>query len=131
MIYFELINWVKQRKNKESGVMADITKCGVFSSRDVEKEIVRLEKRVEVLKQLKSAFPGTTTDWLKGVFLIPDSFFLQHAKAVAVHELGLANGSPKTWPLSYVNWEDAISALQKNYFSIDSAGVRYWVKNPE
>ena len=55
--------------------MSSITnECGIIDSRDIEKEIVELEKRLRALKGLENDYPGGAIDWLKGVTLIRVAF---------------------------------------------------------
>lgn len=129
--------WIcDERKNKENSAMVDINnECPIIDSKNVEQEIIRLEKRVKALKGLGSdytkldgEFDGEIADWMEGITLVRDTFFPEHTKAVAANNLGSLNLN--VWPLSFINWEDAAEALKKSYEAIDYDGIKYWIKKP-
>lgn len=97
----------------------------VIDSRDVEKEIRRLEKRIKILKGLGNAYPKESVNWLEGVTLIRDSFFVQYAKATAADASDM-----NVWPLQHINWVNAVEAFKAKHVPIDFEGVTYWVKKP-
>lgn len=52
----------------------------VIGSRDIEEEIVRLEKKVEILKELRNKFSKGFPEDTKEIHLIRDSFFVHYTK---------------------------------------------------
>jgi hypothetical protein len=116
-------------KNKENGMPAKIVEIHntnpIINSKTIEREIIYHEKRIKILKELGDSFPGEAVDWLGGISLIRDDFFLEHAKAKAAEVFDM-----NVWPLQYINWEEAAEALMARYIPIDFEGVTYWVKKP-
>jgi hypothetical protein len=112
--------------------MVDINnECPIIDSKNVEQEIIRLEKRVKALKGLRNdytkldgKFDGEIADWVEGITLVRDDFFSDHAKSMAADQLNLG-----IWPLPFVDWEKAAESLKERYIPIDYNGVKYWVKN--
>lgn len=97
----------------------------IIGSKRIEGRISELLREVNTLKQLGNIFSGESAEWLDGVVLIRDSYFTEYAKQLASKSKDLTS-----WPLPYINWEEATSALLKDYENIDFDGVTYWVKKP-
>ena len=65
-------------------------------------------------------------DWEYGETLIRDSYFQGYAEELA-DDIGAIDRNAK-WPLTCIDWERASRELQSDYFSVDFAGVTYWIR---
>jgi antirestriction protein len=73
-----------------------------------------------------AAKADTVSDWLYGEQFVRDSYFTEHAKELA-DSIG-AVPENAAWPHSYIDWEAAANALQKDYTDFDFDGVTYWAR---
>lgn len=64
-------------------------------------------------------------DWKYGATLIRDSYFEDYAQQLA-EDIGAVSRDFQ-WPLGCIDWKQAAEELQMDYFSVDYAGVTYWV----
>lgn len=118
--------------------------CFIIDSKTIERVIIKLKKDLEVLTklgndytELDGEFDGEIADWLNGVTLVRDDYFLQHAMAIAADQMVTADqaiaanqADLNSWPLKFINWDLAAEDLKKRYAFIDYDGVSYWVKKP-
>ena len=65
-------------------------------------------------------------DWPYGETLIRDSYFQDFAEELA-DDIGAIDRNAN-WPLTCIDWEQAARELQSDYFSVDFAGVTYWIR---
>ena len=82
-------------------------------------------EELEALRKLVSEAEGSP-DWEYGEILIRDSYFKTYAQDLA-EDCGLLSDS-QTWPGRCIDWWKAAEELQMDYFSVDFAGVEYWIR---
>jgi hypothetical protein len=118
--------------------------CFIIDSKTIERIIIKLKKDLEVLTKLgidyvklDGEFDGEIADWMSGVTLIRDDYFLQHSMAVAADQMVTASqaidadqADLNSWPLKFINWDLAAEDLKKRYAPIDYNGVKYWIEKP-
>lgn len=98
------------------GELADVDHCAWLDPEDAEE-----------LRQLRSLEEqaGGYSDWLHGVTLIRDSYFVTYAQELSDD---LHGDTDTHWPFTCVDWELAARELQMDYTSVDFDGVTYWVR---
>ena len=62
-------------------------------------------------------------DWYP-LTLIRDSYFKDYAQELA-DDIGAIDANAK-WPLSCIDWDQAVLELQMDYFSVEFDGVTFW-----
>ena len=107
----------------------------IIDSRDVIARIEELEadedrdepdtEELEALKELADEADGSP-DWRYGETLIRDSYFKEYAQELA-DDIGAIDRSA-TWPANCIDWDEASTMLQQDYFSVDFDGVDYWIR---
>lgn len=66
----------------------------------------------------------TFADWLHGVTLIADHYFVEYAREFA-DDIGAVDANAD-WPTAHIDWERAAEALQMDYTSIEFGSTTYW-----
>lgn len=66
-------------------------------------------------------------DWSYGEGLIRDQFFTEYAEELA-RDCGYINDKTDRWPYTCINWEEAASQLQQDYFEIEANNEIYWIR---
>jgi hypothetical protein len=84
------------------------------------------ETELTALTTLAEAASGYAPEWDYGELLIRDSYFEAYAQELA-NECGMVPDA-LSWPLSYIDWEAAATALQDDYTEVDFSGVSYWIR---
>lgn len=69
---------------------------------------------------------SSAADWKYGETLIRDSYFVEYAQELA-EDIG-AIKSDASWPNNYIDWDRAANALKADYFSVEFAGITYWIR---
>ena len=82
-------------------------------------------EELDDLRKLAEQGEGSP-DWEFGETLIRDSYFQDYAEELA-DDIGAIDRNAK-WPLTCIDWERASRELQSDYFSVDFAGVTYWIR---
>lgn len=127
----------------------------IIDSRDVIARIDYLESERETVAETETTAPGALTlqewdegdegeelkalkaladeasgsaDWQHGEALIRDSYFEDYARDLAEDIYGRELGEAK-WPFTCIDWEEAADQLKQDYFSVDFAGVTYWIRS--
>jgi len=77
------------------------------------------------LMALQSEAEGSP-DWTHGEGLIRNSYFEEYAQQLA-EDCGMIDKSDQ-WPGHCIDWEQAANELKMDYFSVDYAGVEYWIR---
>ena len=85
------------------------------------------EERAELDALSTLADEGETlADWIYGVALIRDSYFVDYARDYAEDVVeGMRDAQ---WPFSHIDWEAAADELQTDYTNIEFNGVTYWAR---
>ncbi len=78
------------------------------------------------LRKLHDQGADYAEDWEYGTTLIRDSYFTEYAQEVA-DDIGAVD-IHATWPMGYIDWDQAARALQQDYSGVDFDGVTYWVR---
>ena len=66
-------------------------------------------------------------DYEYGATLIRDSHFREYAMELAEENIG-AIPKEYTWPISCIDWGQAVRELQHDYYPVDFNGVTYWTR---
>ena len=82
-------------------------------------------EELDNLRKLAEQGEGSP-DWPYGETLIRDSYFQDYAEELA-DDIGAIDRNAN-WPLTCIDWERAARELQSDYFSVDFAGVTYWIR---
>lgn len=109
----------------------------VLDSRDIIARIEELEESGEdcdeseteelrALRALAEEASGSP-DWQYGETLIRDSYFREYAQELA-EDIGVIDRNAR-WPTRCIDWEQAASELQQDYFSVEFDGVSYWIRS--
>ena len=95
-----------------------------------EDEQADMEEEKAELKALQAlAEKGEgSADWPHGETLIRDSYFTDYAQDLASDLYG-EEIDDAHWPFDCIDWEQAASALQQDYTSVDFDGVTYWIRS--
>lgn len=68
----------------------------------------------------------TVADWVHGVTLVRDSYWVDYAKEYAEDTvLGLTDVN---WPHTHIDWDAAAADLQTDYTSLEFRDVTYWAR---
>lgn len=67
-------------------------------------------------------------DWRHGETLIRDSYFEDYARQLSDDMHG-RDSAGHSWPFTCIDWAEAASELQQDYFSVDFDGVTYWIRS--
>lgn len=81
---------------------------------------------LEALRALAADGESAAPDWSYGETLTRDSYFRSYAMELA-EDMGALPASP-SWPLTCIDWDQAVSELQMDYTSVDFDGVTYWIR---
>jgi hypothetical protein len=81
-------------------------------------------EELQALQDLASQGEGSP-DWNYGETLIRDTYFSQYAEQLA-DDIGAVPNSD--WPLNCIDWDQAASDLQADYFDVDFDGITYWIR---
>ena len=95
-----------------------------------EDEQVDMEEEKAELKALQALTEKGegSADWPHGETLIRDSYFTDYAQDLASDLYG-EEIDDAHWPFDCIDWEQAASALQQDYTSVDFDGVTYWIRS--
>ena len=63
---------------------------------------------------------------MHGETLIRDTYFEDYARELA-EDIGAINRDA-SWPNNCIDWEEAASQLQQDYFSVEYGDVIYWIR---
>jgi antirestriction protein len=106
----------------------------VLDSRDVIEALAELDAEDELdedeielrdaLRALDEEAPGE--DWIYGATMIREDYFEQYAQEFA-EDIGAIDASA-SWPLSYIDWEAAATALAQDYSTVEFQGSTYYVR---
>jgi len=80
---------------------------------------------LQALAALDNAGRDASEDWQHGVTLINDDYFVEYARELA-EDIGAVRPGA-SWPLSYIDWEDAAQELQHDYCAVEFDGRLFWV----
>ena len=81
------------------------------------------EKELAELDDLESEI----TDWRHGNTMIPEGSFEDYARDFA-GDIGAINRDA-SWPLSYIDWEQAAKELAMDYTTVSYQGEDYYVRS--
>lgn len=95
---------------------------------DEEQEEPLTEEEEQELSELLAlqSEAESAADWTYGETLIRDSYFEDYARQLA-EDIGAIDPNAN-WPLNCIDWEEAASQLQQDYFSVEWSGETYWIR---
>lgn len=89
-------------------------------------ELADMRTELAALVALADEAAGYAADWEYGETLIRDSHFTDYARELA-DDIG-AIPSGLSWPMTCIDWEQAVRELRMDYTSVDFDGITYWVR---
>jgi hypothetical protein len=84
------------------------------------------EYELLTLRELAKEGENACGDWSYGATLVRDSYFVDYAQQLA-EDIGAVE-RVSAWPASCIDWRQAATELQIDYYPVDYDGVTYWVR---
>lgn len=99
-----------------------------FNEPEPEPSITEAEEdELKELKALADEAEGYSGDWIYGVTLIREDYFVEYAKELCKDIGGLPKDLP--WYIAdHIDWEGVARELQQDYTEVDFAGTSYFIR---
>lgn len=93
-----------------------------LSTEHVDFRIKVLTDELEIIKQFKREFPGSSDEWDASAIFLKEGQLRKYAQDQAKKQLNM-----NIWPLEFIDWDRVVVDVKESHGSVFLDDVEYWI----